>query len=401
MNTSSPSQMLRYLTVKISAGEEPSRDGYGWHPLQEGRALLAWVADAPDSATQESAERIRHAVSLFLIMSPGNEERLAMPGSETEARLLLTDLVMHVHRSLSVDSTPPQPLFYAAAVFVLVTVQGIHFLSVGDCVLLVHYPEDGGLYRLSGSTRQFGFTRLDLLIEPNLEEPADHLEEAAYLGGQCGLRLQPEQVITLPLRGTPRLMLMSDGPERQITLRRIVQHLREPDFALGPLGSLEAALMENPPIDDLTLLAFEAKLSLAALVQEMPPEHTTLPDTPARLPWQVFMKSGCLVLPMWVHFPLTVLAFTLLVLSAIRQETPKSAASPANPHPHSPQAVTPAKPIYTSKTPDVKGTGTDLATFIRFVTEPTPVLPVQRIPYRPKSCLKTSTQASQAPLMRH
>ena len=86
MNTTSPSQMLRYLPVKIAAGSEPSRDGYGWHPLQEGRALLAWVADAPDSASQESAERIRHAVSLFLTMSPGNEERLAMPSSETEAR---------------------------------------------------------------------------------------------------------------------------------------------------------------------------------------------------------------------------------------------------------------------------------------------------------------------------
>jgi hypothetical protein len=247
----------RYLGVKIPQAQAASRDGYGWHPLHGGRALCAWVADAPDDARVDTPDLIHHAVRRFLYSDQETERVIAAVASPEEARVILADLVTSVGDALLEAACQHRQPCHAAAVFLLATAQGLHFITVGDCAAFVFLHAPDAIYRLSGTTRVGSSLRLDLL--PGLGQP-EHYQEAGYLGAQRQLA-HPADVISLPLRGTPRIALMSDGPERQVSCAELLLTLR--DLEMGSADAqeaLEGFLSAQPPVDDLTLLTFDAAL---------------------------------------------------------------------------------------------------------------------------------------------
>lgn len=249
----------RYLSIMRPQTPGACRDGYGYRSLDGGRAICAWVLDAPDDARADTAQFVEQIVDAWL---SGDGKRaiggcIADVASESEARLILADLVTHVSDSLCFISGEVGGPLHGAAVFALVTQQGIHLLTIGDCVAFVLLDERRTWYRFSSSTRLDSATRLDLPV--SMCRHPEHYQEAEYLGGKRRL-WQSRDVIHLPLRGVPRLALMSDGPERQCGSPALLDLLCLPDLESAPLEEL---LTREAPVDDLTLLAFDTLLTPA------------------------------------------------------------------------------------------------------------------------------------------
>ncbi len=249
--------MSRYLSIMMPQTPGACRDGYGFRSLDGGRAICAWVVDAPDDARADTAQFVEQIVDAWL---SGDGKRdiagtIADVASESEARLILADLVTHVGNSLCFISGDIGGSLHAAAAFALITEQGMHLLMIGDCVAVVLMDERRTCYRFSSTTRLESAVRLDLPAE--LCRYPDHYLQAEYLGGWRRL-WQCKDVIHLPLRGVPRLVLMSDGPERQCGTPALLHQLCLAKLELSPL---EALLTHEAPIDDLTLLVFDAQLA--------------------------------------------------------------------------------------------------------------------------------------------
>lgn len=249
----------RYLPIMLPQTPGACRDGYGYRSLDGGRAICAWVVDAPDDARIDMAQFVEQIVDAWL---SGDGRRpiaaqIVDVASDSEARLILADLVTHIGGSLCFVSGEIGGSLHGAAVFVLITQQGIHLLTIGDCSAYVLLDERRTWHRFSSSTRLDLATRLDLL--PGLCRHPEHFCEAEYLGGQRRL-WKDRDVIHLPLRGTPRIALMSDGPERQCGVPALLDALCFPDLEAAPL---EAMLTAEAPVDDLTLLVFDARLAIA------------------------------------------------------------------------------------------------------------------------------------------
>jgi hypothetical protein len=255
----------RYLSILLPQTPGACRDGYGYRSLEGGRAILAWVVDAPDDALLDTVKFVEQIVDAWL--SGDGEKPISKPiaevASESESRLILADLVTHVNESLCFISGEVGASLHGAAVFTLITQQGISVLVVGDCVAFVLLDERSSCYRFSSTTRLESAVRLDL--PASLCRHPEHFHEAEYLGGKRRL-WQGQDVIHLPLRGSPRLALMSDGPERQCGSPVLLDLLRHSD--LDATG-LEEQLTREAPVDDLTLLAFDPQLSSSESPEEI------------------------------------------------------------------------------------------------------------------------------------
>lgn len=318
-----------FLSIKIAQTAPTSRDGYGWQSLEGGRALCAWVVDAPDDARTDTADTVNRAVKAFFTAEMDTERTVANVASEQEARIILADLVTNVSDSLLNAAAHWQAPMHAAAIFVLVTRHGMHFVTVGDCSALIFLSEPDAIYRLSGSTRLDSTMRLDLL--PALCRHPEHYKQAEYLGG-TRLLVHPSDVVLLPLRSTPRLILMSDGPERQVCASDLIVKLRDADLTRPDTRQeIEAFLTREAPVDDLTLLAFEARLTEVETLPEAPSvPPAELPESPvetlalipsepppAAEPVVAVGKVIAPVLPPLAALTLSLLLLTLAVLLLI------------------------------------------------------------------------------------
>ena len=296
-----------YVSIMLAQNQGSCRDGYGYRRLDAGRALVAWVADAPDDALLETACCVERAVDAYLGCGGDAARTMAAAASEWEVRILLADLVTCVGDSLcnAAGEGEEGGSLHCAATFAWVSRHGIHVLSIGDCAAYVFLDEPDACYRLSGTTRLDSRMRLDL--HASMPRFVSHVGQTQYLGGYRQI-WAGRDVECLPLRGVPRMVLLSDGPERQCGPGELLA-LLERGRGGGPLAggcmqALEQALTRDPAVDDLTLLAFDACLLPEALKEYRenvePPiaPHAAGegPATTACLPGKAVPVTGSLVL---------------------------------------------------------------------------------------------------------
>lgn len=229
------------LVRKAMDGNAGTWDAAGINYLEDG-AFLAYVADGPVKARQESAE----LVGQFLKTCAAKlRPRLSTASRELTA-LLLADIVTSVGQNLLIQGAGAA---YVAAAFAIVTRDAIYVLTVGDCAV---YIVGDDIVRLSEATRVAGGSVLSVLGGATSGK-ADAFQEASYLGAALRAFTQSD-VTVLPCTGVRALVLVSDGAEQQLGVDRFAELIRtnqEPaDIKRGFNELLTGTL-----VDDVTMLA--------------------------------------------------------------------------------------------------------------------------------------------------
>jgi hypothetical protein len=228
--------------VSFFLPQDPRRgswDGYSLVPLEalDAGAFLALVADAPESAAQNTAREIEKFIQENLASLV---EILVRDGNDHFA--FLSNLVRGLHQHLLALSDPirEQGAFHATIAMALCAGANVSLVTVGDAV--AWYGADGTVFRRSNTTAV------------NSSGSLHRTAEGEYLGSSVTPNPSLRSFPRLPGH---RLLLASDGAELSLGgtfCESIVA------AAADSLATLRQRIQDTLPpqiCDDLTLLLVE------------------------------------------------------------------------------------------------------------------------------------------------
>ena len=176
-----------------------------------GQSCVAFVADAPAAALKHTGIEIEN----FLDARQAEISSVLPQLSPEECGLLVGDLMTGIGQHLLKVG---QGRAYSTCTLVLLHQEYTHVAAIGDSSA---YVVGSTITRLSGTTRVGAAT----IILDNSGNEVTAFETAVYIGAEPR-RFDPRDVVRVPVAGAALVALVSDGAEREFTVRGLLAAFR-------------------------------------------------------------------------------------------------------------------------------------------------------------------------------
>lgn len=223
-----------------------SWDGYGFFPLNSENDFIAYVTDAPSTASIHTPELIHD------FWTEHSRNALARNGSAELAKMEFADALNRLQDSLQRRSRQDGSVYQATLSVAWKCGEQLLYCAIGDSALQL--LRDGRLYRLSLNEVWDGALIMD---------ETGHYKERQKTGslqiiGNGGEFIGSSQISDLHLETEDLVLLNTDGMEDLLVPQRFIVLLKEGEAHLRK--ELERVFVQDRLKDDVTLLAVRIQL---------------------------------------------------------------------------------------------------------------------------------------------